>query len=116
VALTLERCEACRSDSPKVTAEEEAELLPQIPAWSLIEFDGVPRLQRVFRFKGWKEPVAFTIRVAAIADEEDHHPSILTEWNRVTVTWLTYTIRGLHRNDFVMAAKTDEVFTNLHPN
>jgi 4a-hydroxytetrahydrobiopterin dehydratase len=54
--------------------------------------------------------MAFTVRVGALAEFESHHPAILTEWGRVTVTWWTHAIRGLHRNDFIMAAKTDAIF------
>jgi 4a-hydroxytetrahydrobiopterin dehydratase len=51
------------------------------------------------------------MQVGQIAEEEGHHPSILTEWGRVTVTWWTHKIKGLHRNDFIMAAKTDRLLT-----
>lgn len=111
--LTSDRCDACRPDSPVVTRAEEGELLSQIPEWSPIEIDGVRRLQRVFRIKGWRGAVAFADQVAAIADAEDHHPALLIEWGRVTVTWWTHAIRGLHRNDFIMAAKTDDAFTTF---
>lgn len=109
--LTTERCEACHKGAPAVSSDEIPLLLREIPEWELIEVDGVKRLQRVFRIKGWRPAVAFTGRVADIADAEDHHPAILTEWGKVTVTWWTHAIRGLHRNDFIMAAKTDERFT-----
>lgn len=109
--LVAERCEACHKDAPRVPASDIPDLLREIPDWSLIEVDGVQRLQRVFRIKGWRPAVAFTNMVAEIADAEDHYPAILTEWGKVTVTWWTHAIRGLHRNDFVMAAKTDERFS-----
>ncbi len=108
-SLTSERCEACHGDSPSVPESEEPMLLGEIPDWHLIQVDGVKRLQRVFNIKGWQPAVDFTARVAEIADAEDHHPAILTEWGKVTVTWWTHAIRGLHRNDFIMAAKTDEL-------
>jgi len=90
-----------------VTQEEIAELLPQIPDWTLIERDGIKRLERIFRFKDFADALAFTEKVGRLAESEGHHPAILTEWGRVTVTWWTHKIRGLHRNDFIMAAKTD---------
>lgn len=108
--LTAERCEACHKGALQVPADQVPELLREIPDWSLIEADGVNHLRRVFRIKGWLPAVAFTNEVAAIANAEDHHPAILTEWGRVTVTWWTHAIKGLHRNDFIMAAKTDELF------
>ncbi len=105
--LVGERCVACRRGAPRVTAEEAAALRPQIPEWEPTEREGVPRLERVFRFPDFAEALAFTVRVGELAEAEGHHPALLTEWGRVTVTWWTHKIRGLHRNDFIMAAKTD---------
>ena len=105
--LSTERCVACRSDSPRVTEPEIAQLKPQIPDWRQVERDGIPRLERVFELPSFTDALAFSNRVGALAEEEGHHPAILTEWGRVTVAWWTHKIRGLHRNDFIMAAKTD---------
>jgi len=108
--LSVERCVACRRDSPRVTAAEIAELRPQIPDWQLLERDGIARLERVFDFPTFADALAFTNQVGALAEEEGHHPALLTEWGRVAVTWWTHKIRGLHRNDFIMAAKPDALF------
>ncbi len=109
--LAAERCEACHKGAPQVPEDEIPSLMRAVPDWELIEVDGVKRLQRVFRIKGWLPAVAFTNAIAGIADAEDHHPAIQTEWGKVTVTWWTHAIKGLHRNDFIMAAKTDERFS-----
>jgi 4a-hydroxytetrahydrobiopterin dehydratase len=108
--LGSERCAACHVDSPRVTAQEERELWPEIPAWKEIEVKDQRRLRRTFRFDGWMPAVTFAKDVAAIADAEDHHPTILIAWGKVTVTWWTHAIGGLHRNDFIMAAKTDRAY------
>jgi 4a-hydroxytetrahydrobiopterin dehydratase len=105
--LSAERCTACRRDSPRVTEEEITELTREIPSWQMQERDGIARLERVFHFPTFADALAFTNRVGALAEAEGHHPALLTEWGRVTVTWWTHKIRGLHRNDFIMAAKTD---------
>ena len=104
------KCVACRRDAPTVTDEEIAELHPQIPQWELVEIDGIKRLQRVFSFDDFTEALAFTNGVGRIADADGHHPALLTEWGRTTVSWWTHKIRGLHRNDFIMAAKTDKLY------
>jgi len=104
------KCEACKAGTPKVTDEEAAQYQKQIPDWVVIENDGVRRLERVFKFKNFVDALAFTNKVGAIAEEEGHHPAILTEWGRVGVAWWTHAIGGLHRNDFIMAAKTDAAF------
>lgn len=105
--LTREKCVACHRDAPHATEAEIAQLKPQIPDWELVERDSIRRLERVFRFPDFVQALAFTNRVGALAEAEGHHPALLTEWGRVTVTWWTHAIRGLHRNDFIMAAKTD---------
>lgn len=114
MAETLSKgvCEPCRKGAPPVTPEEMAELRPQVPDWTVREVDGVPRLERVFAFEDFAGALAFTNRVGAIAEAQGHHPALLTEWGRVTVGWWTHKIRGLHRNDFVMAARTDEAFAD----
>jgi len=78
-----------------------------IEDWSLIKRDGVDQLERVFTFKTYVDGAAFTQRVAELAEQEDHHPSIVLEWGKVTVTWWTHKINGLHQNDFICAAKTN---------
>lgn len=109
MTLDQESCEACRNGAPTVTAEEQAELSKQIPDWDITEVNGVPRLKRVFTFDGWMPAVRFTDAVAAAADAADHHPLIRLEWGKVTVSWWTHKIGGLHRNDFIMAARTDAI-------
>ena len=106
------KCVACRRDAPTVTDEEVAELHPQVPEWELVEIDGVKRLRRVFSFTDFGEALSFTNDVGRIAEEQGHHPALLTEWGRTTVSWWTHKIKGLHRNDFIMAAKTDRIYTN----
>ena len=109
-------CTACRADAPRVTNGEIAELKPQIPDWQIVERDGISRLERVFRLRNFAQALDFTNKVGALAEAEGHHPALLTQWGSVTVTWWTHKIRGLHRNDFVMAAKTDRLATDLLPN
>jgi 4a-hydroxytetrahydrobiopterin dehydratase len=87
-----------------------AELRREVPAWAVVEREGVPRLERTFSFRNFAEALRFTNRVGELAEEEGHHPALLTEWGKVTVAWWTHKIRGLHRNDFVMAAKTDRLY------
>ena len=108
-ALSNERCTACRRDSPRVTAEEIEELQRQVPDWSLMEPESILQLERKFRFSNFEEALSFTNRVGALAEAEGHHPAILTEWGQVTVRLWTHAIKGLHRNDFIMAAKIDSL-------
>lgn len=105
--LTQLKCVACRGGEPTLTEAQVGQLMPQVPDWQIKEPDGEKRLERVFRFKNFAEAIAFSNKVGGIAEAEAHHPLIITEWGRVTVQWWTHKIRGLHQNDFIMAAKTD---------
>ena len=108
--LAQMKCTACRGGDPTLTDTEIADLQPQIPQWRVIEVNGMKRLERSFTFKDFVAALAFTNLVGDLAEEEGHHPAILTEWGKVTVTWWTHKIKGLHRNDFIMAARTDELY------
>ncbi len=68
------------------------------------------QLQREFDFRNFEQAMAFSNRVGDIAEAEGHHPAILTEWGKVTITWWSHKIRGLHKNDLIMAARTDQVY------
>ena len=107
--LSKQSCEACSADAPRVSDEDLKLMMPSIPDWGVVVVDGVMQLSREFKFKNFEQAMAFTNRVGEIAETENHHPAILTEWGKVTVTWWTHKIRGLHKNDLIMAARTDEV-------
>ena len=109
--LANEQCEACRVGAPHATPVQMDEYLQQLPDWEVIEIDNIKRLHRAFTFKDFKDALAFTNRVGEIAEQEGHHPEILTEWGKVTVTWWSHKIKGLHVNDFIMAAKTDALLS-----
>jgi len=109
-SLVQMKCVAPQSGGPSLSDQEVAELHPQVSDWQIVERDGVKRLVRVFKFKNFVEALAFTNQVGDLAEEQDHHPALLTEWGKVTVTWWTHAVEGLHRNDFIMAAKTDALY------
>ena len=104
------KCTACRGDEPTLTDAEIAELRPQVPDWQVVEREGTKRLERTFEFGNFAQALAFTNKVGEQAEEEGHHPALLTEWGKVRVTWWTHKIGGLHQHDFIMAARMDELF------
>ena len=108
--LVEQKCEACRAGAPPVTAEEIKEFQPKIPDWRIIKEDDIPKLEREFKFKNFKDAIGFTDAVGTAAEEEGHHPRLTSEWGRVVVTWWTHKIKNLHKNDFIMAAKTDAIY------
>jgi len=107
--LSQQTCEACSIDAPRVTDDEMDEYRRDVPEWQIVERDGIMKLERAFTFKDFVQALDFTQRVGEIAEQADHHPAILTEYGKVTVTWWSHKIKGLHRNDFILAARTDEV-------
>ena len=104
------KCEACRVGAPPATANELYDFLQTHSSWEKIVVNGGPRITRVYAFDNFVDALTFTNRVGQIAEEEDHHPALLTEWGKVSVSWWTHKIRGLHRNDLIMGAKTDELY------
>ena len=108
--LASGKCVACRAGEPTLTDAQIAELQPQLPDWQVKEVEGMKRLERVFKFKNFAQALEFTNKIGRIAEEENHHPLIVTEWGKVTLDWWTHKIGGLHKNDFIMAAKSDSLF------
>jgi 4a-hydroxytetrahydrobiopterin dehydratase len=104
------QCVPCRGGEPPVTGEELQTYRQQLPDWQVVDEEGVNRLRRTFKFKNFRQALDFTNRIGELAEVQDHHPAILTEWGKVTLTWWTHAIKGLHRNDFIMAAKSDEAY------
>ena len=109
INLAAGKCVACRGDEPILTDAEIEDLLLQVHQWQVKEVDGMKRLEKVFKFKNFAQALEFTNKIGAIAEEENHHPLIITEWGKVTLDWWTHKIGGLHKNDFIMAAKTDQL-------
>ena len=111
--LTRQKCVPCSGSEPPVSEEEIKRLKPTIPEWEIVGKDGAPRLKRMYKFSNFQEALDFTVRVGAAAEEEGHHPIITLTWGKVTVEWFTHAIGNIHKNDFIMAAKTDEIFENM---
>ena len=109
MTLHLRHCEPCKLGSPVITEEEAHERSLAIPGWKRQFHDGVEKLTREFFFIEFKDAFAFASKVANIAEREDHHPTLLVEWGKVSVYWWTHRANGLHTNDFIMAAKTDTI-------
>ena len=109
-SLAESKCVPCRGDEPPLSTLEIEQLSDLLPDWQVVERDDIPRLERVFIFKNFAQALAFTNQIGELAEAEDHHPAILTEWGRVTVTWWTHIVKGLHRNDFILAARVDQLY------
>ena len=108
--LAQQKCIPCESDIPALTDQEITQLMKDVTDWELVESDGIPRLIRTFDFKNFVTALEFTNRIGELAEDQGHHPVIELTWGEVTVQWWTHNIKGLHKNDFIMAAKTNEVY------
>ena len=101
-------CEACRIDAPIVSDDEASLLIKEIEGWDLIN-DGIKKLKKEFSFSNYIDSVDFLNKIAYMGEQEDHHPQIILEWGKVTVIWWSHKIKGLHKNDFICAAKTNNI-------
>ena len=113
IPLADRQCIAYGPDARSLTVSEIDELHPQVSGWTIFDEDGIPRLSRSFKFRNFVEALTFTNAVAGLAEELGHHPTLITEWGRVTVQWWTHAVRGLHLNDFIAAAKSDRLHQSL---
>ena len=103
--LNSKKCKPCEAGTSPLTEKQSSELLKQTPGWE-IKNDHV---FRQFKFKNFKEAIAFVNKVAEIAEEEGHHPDIIINYNKVAVELFTHSIKGLSENDFIVAAKINEI-------
>lgn len=111
VHLTKQKCVPCRGGEPTLTSEQIENLKPAVADWQVIEKDKIKKLYRKFEFTDFVKALDFTNKIGKIAEEEGHHPEIALGWGHVDVEWWTHKIKGLHNNDFIMAAKTDALFS-----
>ncbi len=103
--LTAKTCEPCRGGIPPLSRDEAGVYLGQLPAWTL--FEEPDRIERKFEFADFAEAMAFAQKVGALAEREGHHPDVTFGWGYCAVSFFTHKIKGLHENDFIMAAKVD---------
>lgn len=105
--LVSKTCTPCRGGVAPLTKAEAERYLAQTPGWELLD-DG-HRIERSFAFKDFRDAMNFVARLGSLAEAEGHHPDISFGWGWAEVSWQTKKIKGLHENDFIMAAKTDEL-------
>lgn len=107
MSLKESKCEACTIDAPLVSDSEAKVLLLELDGWLIENDSGVNQLIKTYKFSNYAESLDFSNKVADLAESEDHHPKIVLEYGSVEVSWWSHKIKGLHKNDFICAAKTD---------
>ena len=113
MTLTEKTCTPCRGGIPPLTQDEALRLQAQVPDWGL--GDDAHRIERTFKFRNFREALAFVVDVAALAEMEGHHPDVCFGWGYAIVSLSTKKIKGLHENDFIMASKIDQRFERSAP-
>ncbi len=103
--LLEERCKPCRVGGEPLSSIDASVLAADIPGWELFE----SKIQRSFTFRSFKEAIGFVNRVAEAAEEQGHHPDIFVNYRTVSLILWTKKVGGLTRNDFILAAKIDEL-------
>ena len=106
-------CYKCTVESPIISIDEANRLIRFIPSWTLNNREFPHTLTREFMFKNFTDAVKFSAKIAELADEQNHHPKLIIEWGKVSIFWWTHSIKGLHLNDFIMAAKTDALALSI---
>jgi 4a-hydroxytetrahydrobiopterin dehydratase len=99
----------CSNRMTAFTDAQIAQARKQVPAWDVLEEDGIKKIRRTFPFKTFPEALAFTNMVGALSEAENHHPSIQIESEMVTVSFYTHKVNGLHDDDFLMARRIDQI-------
>ena len=105
--LVAKTCTPCRGGIPPLTPQEAEHFHVHVPQWEVR--DEARRIERTFRFRNFREALALVQQVGELAEAEGHHPDISFGWGYVTVVMQTKKIKGLHENDFIMAAKIDRL-------
>ena len=110
--LSKGTCSACEIGAPLVPLNQQKELLKDLGGW-IIDNSDISKLIKEFKFNNYEHSIAFTNLIADLAESQDHHPKITLEWGSVCLEWWSHKIKGLHMNDFICAAKSEEFYEKL---
>ena len=111
--LSQQEISATPIGAAKLRDDEKVLLMPQLPDWEIVSVDNVEQLCRAYSLRDFSTAIHFSNKVAAISERSNHHPKLTVQWGQLTVYWWSHSIAGLHLNDLVMAAKTDEIYKSL---
>lgn len=106
-------CEVCRAGMPAMSPEEIRSWLERLDGWLIVERVRRKELEKIYGFSNFSRALDFTVRLGELAEAEGHHPAITTEWGKVTLRWWTHKVNGLHKNDFIMAARSDDLYRSM---
>ncbi len=101
-------CEPCKGSDQKASEEDQQLWLKELDGWQIVDKKGVKQLLKVYKTNNFLSSLSLAQQIGELAEKVDHHPALLVEWGSLTVRWWTHSLRGLHKNDFIMAKKTSE--------
>lgn len=107
-ALAQKKCVPCEGGDPALSEDAARDLLKQVEGWKLVP-GKEPHIEKTFKFEGFMPGVEFVNKIARVAEDEGHHPDLLVSWGKVTVNVSTHAVHGLSENDFILAAKIDQL-------
>ena len=107
--LSEKTCSACEIGAPLVPHDQQIDLLKELDGW-IIDNSDISKLIKEFKFDNYEQSIRFTNLIADLAEVQDHHPKITLEWGKVNLEWWSHKIKGLHMNDFICAAQSEEIF------
>ena len=110
--LSKGTCSACEIGAPLVSHDQQIELLNDLDSW-IIDTVDISKLKKEFKLNNYAQSIRFANLIADLAESQNHHPKITLEWGSVSIEWWSHKIKGLHMNDFICAAKSDEIFNAL---
>ena len=105
--LAARTCTPCKGGTPPLSEDAARDYLTSAPGWELL--DGGTRIERTFKFRNFQQALEFVNRIGALAEAEQHHPDVCFGWGYARVSLHTHKIKGLHENDFIMAAKINQL-------
>ena len=108
MSLASKQCVPCRGGIPPLSRDDAAAYLKETPGWELAS--DATRIQRSFQFKDFLSALSFVNRIGELAERDAHHPDISFGWGYCSVTLYTHKIKGLHENDFILAAKINRLY------
>lgn len=109
--METKECEACRTDATKITKDELDFMMKSLTNWRVFNDEGMDKVERVYEFTNFEKALDFTNKVGQLAEKHNHHPALLTEWGKVTVTWWSHGVGGLTLKDLDMAGGCDNLNT-----
>ena len=111
-SLINRKCSVCNINSMAIREDAIDDWMLELPDWQLTQSQSIQQIKRLYSFPNFKKALAFAHEIGKLAEEHDHHPAILIEWGKCQINWWTHMVNGLHENDFILAAKSDVIYTN----